>query len=349
MKTFNKIILLIILELLTILFIWQTAGRLVQADIYYKKVIANKIKNNWPKILNNYQKVFLYAPDEIFYQTKFDEDLFQGINFYQEQEKKITILNNSIKRLEKTNKPKEIFQITLDLARVYTLKAGLTKEKEDFKKADELFKHLKELSPDFPHFYKDWIQLKIFSASAEGYGGSSDSAFVAEATSAKEAALREGGEEKWQEAENLCFKALNLYPDINDPRLNEEHKKQLAEKRAEIYKQLGKIYFSEKKYSQAKENYRQALRLTPQTRISLHKKLADIYYLEGDLEKAIRENIHGYYLNPKDPVWSYSVSFLFNKKEDKKGAVDWAKICQELKPEDQDIQHFLKEILGFSL
>jgi len=328
MKTFNKIILLIILELLTILFIWQTAGRLVQADIYYKKVIANKIKNNWPKILNNYQKVFLYAPDEIFYQTKFDEDLFQGINFYQEQEKKITILNNSIKRLEKTNKPKEIFQITLDSARVYTLKAGLTKEKEDFKKADELFKHLKELSPDFPHFYKDWIQLKIFSAE----GGS-----------------LEGGEENWQEAKNLCFKALNLYPDINDPRLNEEHKKQLAEKRAEIYKQLGKIYFSEKKYSQAKENYRQALRLTPQTRISLHKKLADIYYLEGDLEKAIRENIHGYYLNPKDPVWSYSVSFLFNKKEDKKGAVDWAKICQELKPEDQDIQHFLKEILGFSL
>jgi len=318
MKTFNKIILFIILELLVIFFIWQTAGRLVQADIYYKKVIVSKIKKDWPKILNNYQKVFLYVPDEIFYQTKFAEDLFQGIDFYQEQEKKITILNNSIARLEKTNKGSEIFQITLDLARVYTLKAGLTKEKEDFEKANESFKHLKELSPEYPNFYKDWIQLKIF-------------------------------EENWQEAEDLCFKALNLYPDINDPRLNKEHKKQLAEKRAEIYEQLGKIYFSEKKYSQAKENYRQALRLTPQTRINLHKKLADIAYLEGDLEKAIRENIHGYFLNPKDPVWSYSVSFLSNEKEDKKNAVDWAKICQALGPEDLDIQNFLKKILGFSL
>jgi len=317
-KTFNKIILLIILELLTILFIWQTAGRLVQADIYYKKVIVSKIKNDWPKILNNYQKVFLYASDEIFYQTKFAEDLFQGIDFYQDKEKKITILNNSIERLERANEGSEIFQITLDLARVYTLKAGLTREKKDFEKANELFKHLKELSPGFPHFYKDWIQLKIFSAS---------------------------GGEKWQEAEDLCFKALNLYPDIDDPRLNQEHKKQLAEKRAEIYEQLGKIYFSEKKYSQAKENYQQALRLTPQTRINLHKKLADIYYLEGDLEKAIRENIHGYFLNPKDPVWSYSISFLYHEKEDQKKAIDWVKICQALGPEDKDIQNFLKKIL----
>jgi len=314
MKTFNKIILFIILELLVIFFIWQTAGRLVQADIYYKKVMVSKIKKDWPGVLNNYQKIFFYAPDDFFYQTKFAEDLFQNINFYQEQEKKITILNNSIGRLEKANKPKEIFQITLNLARVYTLKAGRTLKKEDMERADQLFKHLKEMSPRYPHFYKDWIELKISG-------------------------------EKWQEAEDLCFKALNLYPDIDDPRLNKGHKEQLAEKRAEIYEQLGKIYFLEKKYLQAKENYRQALLLAPQTKINLHKKLADIAYLEGDLEKALQENIHGYFLNPKDPVWSYSISFLYQEKGDQDKAIYWANICRALGPEDKDIQEYLNKII----
>ena len=140
---------------------------------------------------------------------------------------------------------------------------------------------MKELSPNYPHYYKDWAQLKFY-------------------------------ELKYEEAEELCLEALKLYPDVNEARLNEVHKAQLAKKRAEIYGLLGDIYFERKQYKEADEFYRQAIKLSPFEESSLYKKIADIYYLEKNFEKAIGMNIHGFNLNPKDSIWSYSISFLYN-------------------------------------
>ena len=113
-------------------------------------------------------------------------------------------------------------------------------------------------------------------------------------------------------------------------------------KRAEIYELLGEIYFKKKQYKEAEQFYRQAIKLSPFKKSGLYKKIADIYYLEKNFEEAIEINIHGFNLNPKDPIWSYSISFLYNEALDRGEARKWAKICQELKPEDLEIQDYLK-------
>jgi len=311
MKTFNKIIFIFILELLTIFFIWQAAGRFVWADVYYKHLIIAKIKKDWPSMLSDYQKIFFYDPNEFFYQTRYAKDLIWAVDLYHDKKGKIVILNQAINELEKINKERETFQADLILFPAYAQKANLTLDEKDFQKADESFKHLKELSPNYPHYYKDWAQLKFYELNDE-------------------------------EAEELCLEALKLYPDVNEARLNEVHKAQLAKKRAEIYGLLGDIYFERKQYKEADEFYRQAIKLSPFEESSLYKKIADIYYLEKNFEKAIGMNIHGFNLNPKDPIWSYSISFLYNEALDRGEAKKWAKICQELKPEDLEIQNYLK-------
>jgi len=309
MKFYQQIIILIIFSLLIFFSTFNFALRLYRADYFYKQVVKSKINSDFKEMFLNYQKVFAYAPNEIFYQKKYADDLVLVANFLPEKEK-IFLLNQAIEKLEEINQKKEIFQYTWSLANLLSLKANSTKNKQDFEKAEKTFKHLNEISPYYPIYYKDWVKLEIFK-------------------------------EDFENAEKLCFQALSVLPPASEP-----HKERKAKERAEIYEFLGQIYFKKNELEKAVEAYQEALKLAPLSKINLHKKIADIYYLQGSFDKAIERNLHGYHLNPQDPVWSFALSFLYQEKGEGEQAKKWAKICADLKPEDAEIKELIAKILN---
>ncbi len=76
----------------------------------------------------------------------------------------------------------------------------------------------------------------------------------------------------------------------------------------------------------------------------IHKKIANIYYLRGDIDKAIFENLHGFTLNPKDSTWPFAIALLYKEKGDIDKAIYYATIALNLSPEDEEIKNFLSEI-----
>ncbi|MCF7860132.1 O-antigen ligase family protein [Patescibacteria group bacterium] len=87
--------------------------------------------------------------------------------------------------------------------------------------------------------------------------------------------------------EALLFydKSLDLLPDINDPRLNAEHRDYLAYYLYRIKNLQGDSYQDLQRYEQSIMAYRQAYSYYP-VDVSSLKKAADVYYLLGDLESS---------------------------------------------------------------
>jgi len=77
--------------------------------------------------------------------------------------------------------------------------------------------------------------------------------------------------------------SLSLLPDINDPRLNYEHRDYLAFYKSKLKFQQGEVYQAKQNYEQAAVAYQESYNYFPQD-LSVLKKSADMYYLNGDLD-----------------------------------------------------------------
>jgi len=196
---------------------------------------------------------------------------------------------------------------------MYSEKANLTQKKEDFKKAETAFQKLVAISPKMARIYNNWCQLKIY-------------------------------EKEWEKAKKMCQKAWYLYPSIYNKEMNEQHRTAVILEMSEVYEKLGEIYKNLNNYKKAEEMYKQVLKFSPKRKSYLYKKIADLYFLKGDLDKAIDYNQHGFALNQNDSVWPFSIALLYQIKGDLKMAKFYAEKALEINPNDKEIKEFLEKI-----
>ncbi len=306
----SKIILILVLFFILIFSIWHFNARIFLADYYYQQI---RLTDQWPEILDLYKNVFLLQPREPFYHQRFASDLKWGLKFYQIKESKIQIIDLAINQLQTILEKDRSFSVKIYLARLSALKASLTQVSEDFLIAEQAIEKASQMSPKSARAYNEWCQLKIYK-------------------------------KDWDGAKEMCQKAFYLYPPINHPQMNMEHRNLVVAEMSEVYEKLGEIYLALENYEKAKLMYRQILKFYPLTRTDLWKKLGDIYYLQNDLETAIERNFHGYTLNPNDSFWSLTLSLLYEEKGDMEKALIWAKNALRLDPGSEKIKGLLKNL-----
>jgi putative inorganic carbon (HCO3(-)) transporter len=129
---------------------------------------------------------------------------------------------------------------------------------------------------------------------------------------------------------------LKILPDINDTRLNDQHKFVLQAYRKVIFISLGDIYFSLNNYSEAEKYYQDAY-LSDIHDYTIFKKIADTYYLRGNFSKAIEYNLRGAARNPADYNWPLAVASLYKQQGNKLAAVLYFKQALELAPTDSNL------------
>lgn len=306
----TKTVLIILLTILLVAAFYYFNLRVLLADHYLREAIAYRKGNSWPISLLNYEKVLFYQPKEPYYQQSLAMNLLNGLDFYKNTDSKIKILDLAIGQMEKIPERDQVFEVKVYLARMYTQKANLTKNQNDFSLAENTFKQAAEMSPKMAAIYNDWCQVKIY-------------------------------QENWPQALEICKKSFSLYPDLNDPQMNAVHQEMVKSELATLYEKFGQIYFGLKDYKKSEEMYYQVLRLVPLNRPDIWKKIADIYYVQGDLNTAIQKNMHGYSLNPKDPIWPLAIAALYQEKGNLEMARQYGQKALELNPDDITVKNFL--------
>ncbi|MEI7451577.1 MAG: O-antigen ligase family protein [Candidatus Falkowbacteria bacterium] len=136
--------------------------------------------------------------------------------------------------------------------------------------------------------------------------------------------------------------ALGLVPDDADARLNWDHLLNVKRYKAGIYLGKGNVYMTIKKYEAARANYKMALGYG--FSLDLYKKIANTYYLEKNLDKAIWYNERASLINPSDYLWQYSLAVLYKEKGDKAKALRYATRAAELNSTDTGVTDLLNSL-----
>ena len=134
--------------------------------------------------------------------------------------------------------------------------------------------------------------------------------------------------------------ALARIPETADPKLNDQHLRDVKTNRAQIYKKLAVAYDSENNFAAARANY--ILSLDNYFDLGLYKKIADTYFYEHNLDKAIWYNQRGMFLSPGDYHWPYAIASLYQMKGDKKQALYYAQAALSLNSSDKQLQALVK-------
>ncbi len=171
----------------------------------------------------------------------------------------------------------------------------------DFKTAEESFKTTADRSPYWP---KSYIELgRVF--------------------------VRLG---RVQDALVYYQLALEVLPDENDARFNDDHRGVLRSYHRLIFEERGDLYSLVGDY-QAAENDYQAAYYSGVNNIIMLDKIATTYYLRGDLNRAFDYILRGAKLNPTDYHWPTKAAILLKEQGRIKEAKDYLNQALELAPE----------------
>jgi tetratricopeptide (TPR) repeat protein len=114
-----------------------------------------------------------------------------------------------------------------------------------------------------------------------------------------------------------------ILPATGDERLNPDHREALDGYRQLVFTEEGDVYFSEGRYAEAADSYQKAYVANVRA-FPLLKKIADTYYLRGDLPTALSYTLRGVARNPEDRTWLEAASLLYKELGDEDNARRYA-------------------------
>jgi tetratricopeptide (TPR) repeat protein len=296
-----KLILISLLLISTIFSIWQFNLTLYLSNYFLLRATITKLQGNWQTMIQNNQLAVKFQPDNPFFRFQFANFLLDAATRQEESAQKLKLIDTGIQNIEAIPyKERPVEALNLN-AWLLTEKTNLTRDSYDYEKAEKAFQLLADFAPGAALTYNNWCTL-------EGYVGQTDKAMA------------------------ICQKALSLYPNIDHPDIGPEQKKKIIEEEVQVYGKLASVYFSKKDYQNALMNYQQILRLDP-AQIVPWLKMAQIYYLQNNINATVSALTHGYIRDPHNPIWTNNLSVLYQKKKDSKQAKFWSERTKEIQAE----------------
>lgn len=188
----------------------------------------------------------------------------------------------------------------------FLLKAQIYSQLGNYEMADKYFATILQLTPEWPLAYLE---------RGRDY-------------------MRQG---RLAEAENFYRLVDTKLPDVDSAIINPRHKKVAQSYRYMMYTDLGRAYVSQGEYANAEKFFKAAYRNMIED-YSLLKKIADTFYLRGDLDTAIRYVAHGSVLSPNDYNWPLALATLYLEKGDRAAALNNLETAIKLAPEKLELK-----------
>jgi putative inorganic carbon (HCO3(-)) transporter len=142
-------------------------------------------------------------------------------------------------------------------------------------------------------------------------------------------------ERKYDTALKYYDISIEKIPNINNQKINNEHREQLKKYLSFIWEKKGDVYYNQGKYDKAIIAFQKAYNYNLY-QVPLLKKIADSYYLKDNIEMAIFYNKKGKQRNPDDLVWSTALAWLYyqqgNTEEAKIELKEVLNISKDYKP-----------------
>lgn len=310
LTVFSKLLILAALFLASGVFIYTNNINQARAEIYYVRALNSLKAADCRGVINNLDRVISLSPRSAYYQENY---LFLILNCFSKTEDKPfrqQLIINLLKQIKLVGNKKS-YGMLHNMARVYTL-FGFNLDKSYYVQAEEIFNDLIINFPYFTAVYQDFGDQKMIQ---KDYGRAAD----------------------------IYNQGLKILPSLNQPYLNNEHRRQIILIAVKFYESAGKAYFKEKNYVLALDYYSQGLKLDP-FRATLYKNIADIYYVQNNLDQAIKYNQRGLVLNPADYHWPLTLSLLYRDKNDLPEAKKYLAQALNLAPENEELKKYELEL-----
>lgn len=291
-------------------FIYTNNINQARAEINYVKALKSFRASDCRGVMDNLEKTIGLSPNSLYYQENY---LFLSLNC-------LTLVKNKIDQAEFYNglnwlieeiDDKEFYGIKANLARAYTL-FGLYFDPAYYGRAEKIFNELILAFPKVDSAYEDLGKQKAWQGD-------------------------------YLRAIELYRQAIGVLPALDHPDLNAKHREQVAAELVRLYEALGRAYLKIEAFDLARDYFKKGLSLDPY-RATLYKDLADTHYLKGELKQAIVLNQRGWTLSPGDYHWPLSLSLLYRDKKDLVKARLYLNEALKLKPEDEELIKYGKEL-----
>jgi tetratricopeptide (TPR) repeat protein len=152
--------------------------------------------------------------------------------------------------------------------------------------------------------------------------------------------FKQGENDKAKETLSIFLSKL---PELDDERLNEEHKFTIKYEIFLAYSLWGDIYLAEENYDQARKLYEYGQNLIDRDKefVFINRKIADSFYREGESEKAImilKENIN---VEGSNYFWYFLIAKIYSELDENLQALEYANQALELDSDNQEIKSLI--------
>ncbi len=147
----------------------------------------------------------------------------------------------------------------------------------------------------------------------------------------------------YQASEKYYQDFLNTLPDLTSPLMNFDHKQAVANEKIKGLAGLGDVYMEQKKWSEAKNFYEQALAVDDK-KPSIYYRLGRLYFNQRDFEQAIWYNNKASELDPKNYFYPYITAIFYKEMGDKDKAKEYIQKALTLNPYDSNALDLAREL-----
>ncbi len=268
----------------------------LRADYYYMKVKKAEVRNDCQAMLDNMEKTVRLNPTSTYYKERY---LYHNLSCLAvvSKDSQALIYKNVIAQINSIGAKEFQFSTLSHLAHARSLFANFI-DPVYYQAAENIYQQLLAINPFFTTGYKDLAKQKLW-------------------------------QKDYDQAIKLINQALAVLPPLNSPYLNQQHKQEIEDEEVNLYEMLGMAYRYQRNFDQALTYYKKALSLNPNY-LPLYKEAADIYYLQGKIDLALKYNLHGYSLNPRDAAWPLAITLLYREKKDLIKAKEYDRKAMEI-------------------
>ncbi|MFA5644164.1 MAG: O-antigen ligase family protein [Patescibacteria group bacterium] len=298
--------IIIVLVLAGCLFAINLEIKTLKVDYYFLKAKESFYRDEIPSSL----LLFSYIREEgSFYKSynyTFIGMIFDGFTKFKDEASRFLSIKETEEILKELDEEKKNCSFEYRLARAQAL-AILGK----FDEAEEIFDSLEERFSNYPNFYfkkaKMGLLKKDYNLAIENYN-----------------------------------KTLGLLPE-NLEVSSQINLKSLQNFKHLIYKDIADIYFEEKKYELALDNYFLAYN-NNLNNFSVLEKIIESYYLQGDYARASFYSNQGIKRRANYYVWYFLLGKINYELKDEEAAYLNFKIAERLSPDNLEVKNFLERI-----
>ncbi len=280
------------------------------ADYYFFEVKKAETRGNCADVISNMEKTVNWYPVSHFYSRAF---ISYGVNCFatysskKEQQFLAEILLTQAKTID--SKEKQYYTL-VDLSRLYSILSSFIDQKY-YENAKAQYEELLSINPSITFVYSDYGRL-------------------------------ESWHKNYEQAIEIFTKGIEVMPST-EPEEAQYRRNDIVMQLASLYTEIGITLHEQKKYDESATWYIKALEIYPY-QTTARKKLADHYYLSGNITESVRSHKSGYITDYYNSMWPQELARMYQELGDKKRALYFAEQALELSPDNPAIKSLIKNL-----